>query len=443
MINIKFINHSSVLIQEGDSFVLTDPWYEKVAFGSWLPVPACSIHPSYLVALSKQVENFTIVISHGHDDHLDDDFLSLFPSNIKIIIPKYRSIGLLRRLNNIGLNNIYQVDEEGLAIAGFTFKSYINPDICPDDAIISIAGKDYFIVHANDNWQKLESEPLSRISNDASNYEENHRLYMSQCNLADGWPNIYRDYSSDEKLKIHFARIQNIILNTIQNASDIGCKYFLNYAGHATAFVNNNLELKKTTSYVTNDFVSEIKAIDRVKILDMIPGDSFDFKTVTKQFSNIRLDDQVLKETTCEFYESHGVTLKCDYAKKVKNLDGYLFKSKMDQFLLKFDDFVMKRVVKSGYNSDIVGFKIILKGSSCTSEVVIGGGDSFQNKTVIFYISEDRILKMLLSGEIIWENLYIGYEAEVETEPPQINARAPVRWLASFGYVYKNMCKNV
>lgn len=53
MTNVKLINHSSVLVQEGDTFVLTDPWFEKPAFGSWLPVPPTSVHPAYLSALSK------------------------------------------------------------------------------------------------------------------------------------------------------------------------------------------------------------------------------------------------------------------------------------------------------------------------------------------------------------------------------------------------------
>ena len=103
----------------------------------------------------------------------------------------------------------------------------------------------------------------------------------------------------------------------------------------------------------------------------------------------------------------------------------------------------MTRISKTSYNSDILGFKIILKGNNKSSEIIVGGAKNFQQKTIIFHITDDNILQMLLSGEIIWENLYIGYEAEAETIPPQINARAPVRWLASFGYVYRNMCKNV
>ena len=112
--NVKFLNHSSVLIQEGSSFVLTDPWYESISFGSWLSVPPCSVHPAYLVALSKQVDDFTIAISHGHDDHLDDSFLSLFPSNTKVVIPKYRSKGLVKRINRAGLTPLIVTGKQQL-----------------------------------------------------------------------------------------------------------------------------------------------------------------------------------------------------------------------------------------------------------------------------------------------------------------------------------------
>ena len=445
MIDVKFLNHSSVLIQEDKNFVLTDPWYESVSFGSWLSVPPCSVHPAYLVTLSKQVDNFIIAISHGHDDHLDDNFLSLFPPSTKVVIPKYRSKGLLKRINRAGLTNIYEIPEEGLSLGGFNFKSYINPVICPDDAIITIASKNYFIVHANDNWQKLEPAPLDDITGDASAYDPKNRLYMSQCNLADGWPDIYRDYTVEEKNTIHYSRVKNIITNTINNAYSIGCEYFLNYAGHASAFVNDNQELKKLTSYVPNEIVSEI-ASDKpnVKVLNMIPGDSFNFKQVTKQFSGITLEDDLLKQSSWNFYKSYDLISKCDSQKRVKEeVDSeYPFKVKMDYFLKSFEQFVMDRVYKTEFNSDIVGFKIILKSAEETSEVVIGGPEKFDNKTVIFYV-DNKILKMLLSGEIIWENLYIGYEAEVETIPPKINVRAPIRWLASFGYVYQIRSQNV
>ncbi len=174
----------------------------------------------------------------------------------------------------------------------------------------------------------------------------------------------------------------------------------------------------------------------------MIPGDSFNFKKVTKQFLNISIDDQTIKETTWNYYEKTGITSKCDFQLKIEKNNDFVFKEKMVSFLKQFDDFVMKRVHKTNFNSDIVGFKIVLKSNLEEESIIIGGNQRFNNKTATFHI-EEKILQMLLTGKIIWENLYIGHQCEVETLPLETNIRAPVRWLASFGYVYQRGCINV
>jgi hypothetical protein len=442
MNSIKFINHSSVLINDNNNFILTDPWFEKPAFGSWLPTPPCSVHPAYLVALSNTVENFILAISHGHDDHLDDELLSLFPKNLNVVIPRYRSKGLVKRLNKIGFTNIHEVDETGYNLSEFIFKSYINPTICPDDAIITIQTKNSFIVHANDNWQKIQPAPLKKIINDSKKYPLEKRIYMSQCNLADGWPDIYKDYTTLEKKAIHNSRILNIIQTTLNNANLIGCRNFLNYAGHASAFVKGNEKMKDMTSYVPNKVVKKILndlKID-INILDMMPGDSFNFERVIKQFGDINLNDLKLKQASWDFYKKQQIVSKCDTYQNIK-MDTFPFEEKINYFLNGFNNFVMKRVEATGFNSDIVGFKIKIRSDKHCGSVVIGGSKNFSNKVASFYIPDEMLWK-LLSGKIIWENLYIGFQCEVETFPIKTNIRAPIRWLASYGYVYQIRCRS-
>ena len=213
MTKVKLVNHSSVLVQRGDEFILTDPWFEKPAFGSWLPVPPMSIHPAYLTSLASTNPNFSIAVSHGHDDHLDDKFLSLFPRHTKIIIPEYKSKGLLSRLRRIGFENIIQAPLSGVQRGCFNVRSYINMEISRDDAILSFESPDNLIVHANDNWQELDAENFQVLNMVAKRFDSEQILYMSQCNLADGFPNIYRDYSQEEKKQIHAGRVDNIVLD--------------------------------------------------------------------------------------------------------------------------------------------------------------------------------------------------------------------------------------
>jgi L-ascorbate metabolism protein UlaG (beta-lactamase superfamily) len=86
---IHYLSHATVLIPYGNHFLLTDPWYQRPAFGSWLPIPPITVHPSYLVALASGSHSFGLLISHGHDDHLDDDWLTEFPHDTPTYISRF------------------------------------------------------------------------------------------------------------------------------------------------------------------------------------------------------------------------------------------------------------------------------------------------------------------------------------------------------------------
>ena len=91
---ITLINHSSLLFKFKESIVLTDFWNTSPAFGSWLPSALPFYNPTYLASLSYE-DNFYLVISHAHDDHMDNDFLGkYFNKNMKIIINEFPSPSL-------------------------------------------------------------------------------------------------------------------------------------------------------------------------------------------------------------------------------------------------------------------------------------------------------------------------------------------------------------
>ena len=95
--SVMFINHASLLIKKGDRYLLTDPWHQRVAFGSWLPTFAQYVHPTYLAALGSKL---SILISHGHDDHCDDDLLRIFDKDVEIVTADFNAPSVLNRLKN-------------------------------------------------------------------------------------------------------------------------------------------------------------------------------------------------------------------------------------------------------------------------------------------------------------------------------------------------------
>ena len=106
---VTLINHSSLLIRFKESILLTDFWNTSPAFGSWLPSALPFYNPTYLATLSYE-DNFYLVISHAHDDHMDNYFLNnYFNKNMKIIINQFPSPSLRKRLNKLGFENVYAI----------------------------------------------------------------------------------------------------------------------------------------------------------------------------------------------------------------------------------------------------------------------------------------------------------------------------------------------
>ena len=403
MTNVRLINHSSVLIQEGNEFVLTDPWFENPAFGSWFPVPPTSIPPAYLVALSKSVENFFIAISHGHDDHLDDKFLSLFPKETVVVIPKYKSRGLLSRLKRIGFTNIIEAPPTGIKV-------------------------------------EIQGQNFASIKKDAGKFGPEKTLYMSQCNLADGFPNIYEEYTEKEKVEIHNKRVDNIIKGSLMNAHNIGAGFFLNYAGYASAFVKGKPQLKNHCSFVTNEHVAKIQSSHgyKTEVVGMIPGDDFNFSNVSEMFAGVKLDPAYVKECSYDFYENYGKILNCDTYKDYSALSDTDIQRGMQTFLDSFSTFVEKRLEPTNFNTDIAGFEIIFAcpEANLSSSTVVGEQDFFDGRRATFSTTRS-VMSQIITGAINWENLYIGYAATVKAEPKNTNIRSVVRWLAMYGYVYQ------
>jgi L-ascorbate metabolism protein UlaG (beta-lactamase superfamily) len=162
---ILFINHSSLLIKYYNKefqsrYLLLDPWHTRPAFGSWLPNFHQYVNPTYIAALG---EKLTILISHAHDDHCDDELLALFDKKTRIVTAKFHSGSVRRRLEALGFTNILECPEEGIELESLQINSFVNREISFDDALYSISLVDCLIIHANDNWFQLSESIKSQL----------------------------------------------------------------------------------------------------------------------------------------------------------------------------------------------------------------------------------------------------------------------------------------
>ena len=437
MKKVTFLNHASVLIQNNDNIILTDPWYKKPAFGSWLSVPPCVYHPAYFIALAKANPNFVIVMSHGHDDHFDDDFLSILPDNTTVLLPKYDSIGPKKRLERCGIKNIIEFDKNGVTHNGVEYKSFIFKDVSMDDAFITIATEDFIVAHGNDNWQKLPPQVLETVKNDFAKYKKQDTLFMSQTNMADGFPLIFENYTKEEKALLAKKRQDNMILNSIKNALNVESGAFISYAGLALPFVKNRDHLLedaycKSLEYIRN--LLKENDIDDTIVLDMTPGDSYDFNKVDKLFGKGYWNHDEIRDASAKFYKKYEWVNNCDtYNKNLEKISRQEKNELLELFLDNFKRFVINKYdTTDDFHEGVFDIKVIFKDKDIEKEAYFRK----DSKIVATFTFDTIPMEKILTGALNWECCYVGYESRVHVNG-HYNIGPLIRWLTMYGYVYQ------
>ena len=437
---LLFLNHASVLIRYEDQYLLTDPWYQKPAFGSWLPLPPLAVHPAYLAALGH---NLRIIISHAHDDHCDEDFLKLFSHQTSFFTANFTSPGVRNRLGLLGFENITAVDRNAEVSGPFKIKSYIQKTLTPDDAIYTIETPDAFIIHANDNWAPLPDDILQSIKTDVSRKGSGQSLYMSQTNSASGFPLTYVDFSYEEKQQLLQNKIRLMSEAGLKNARKTGAKYFMGYAGFSGVFVKDHPEYLADSFF--KHFLTDVMKIaipEGIDFLDMYPGDTFNFSQLRKSFLNTAISDDSLKSAAIRYYQLYGVDrAQCDsYLCDQDSLSREEVIRKLRLFLDSFNAFVIKKVRETNYQNTILGKVLMIEISDYGLRLFVKFGEGlveteeYDKKIIV----SSKILSRVLSGAAWFENLYTGFEAEFSRRPRDTYHRDIISYMTMFSYVYKN-----
>lgn len=442
---VLFQNHSSLLLHYGDRYLLTDPWYNQVAFGSWLPSLAPYIHPTYLAALG---ERLTILISHGHDDHFDDRLLKLFSKDTRIVTGNFKSPSVLNRVKRLGFENIATVSENETLVDGLMISSYIVEDVSHDDATYLIRNDDGAVIHANDNWNRFKKSHETLIKDRTRSYERSAILLFSQTNSASGFPLNYRNFSNDEKQELLKDKVSKMVKGGLDNAKSLGLKKMYSYAGFATAYVKGqnyyNEGLFPTAKYLSQ-LLGERSVQTDIAIPDLYPGDSISLPNgvITKAFIS-GYEDVKIKEVTNNFYEIYGNKKECISYQKLE-LPNSALEDWLEFFLIELDVFTQKRV--SGPDShyiDLVGKELsievtVSEQNKIFKTVKFGHGLVEWNEKAnkVCYVGAPTIFS-ILKGESLFEDLNTGYNAEWSRNPTDVYNRDITMMIVMFSYVYKN-----
>ena len=147
--HVTALGHAGLRIDAPGVRVLADPWISPggAFLGSWFPFPDNSHLRDPLL---KDVD--VVVVSHEHLDHLDLDLLADLPADVPVVVPRYPSTILERRLRGVVRDVVvldawdrYQLGDRGDWLT-------VIPEQCPmthDAAVLfHIGGRT--VLHAND-----------------------------------------------------------------------------------------------------------------------------------------------------------------------------------------------------------------------------------------------------------------------------------------------------
>lgn len=267
------INHACLLVKSGDEYILCDPWFISPAFNNWTQNPSPPVDLIRFI-LSIERDKLSVVTSHGHDDHLDDYFISHHLRDCRFYIPTFRSPGLQRRIEGLTGRPPTMLSDEPKRFSGFSLSRIVNGDFTNFDSIINIEADNFTVIHANDNWHE-QPDDVIRTLLALKARSRGPFYYFSQIGIADCFPQCYPQFSNSELQTIARSRLEVAIAAADRNMKALGIPRLYSYA-------NQSRIISEFAKQPFDGFDLMRKIVDvhnrehQTEITQMTPGDYLD-----------------------------------------------------------------------------------------------------------------------------------------------------------------------
>ena len=180
---------------------------------------------------------------------------------------------------------------------------------------------------------------------------------------------------------------------------------------------------------------------DGIEILDLYPGDTFDFNSIQKSFFQNSYTDEQIRAYSTKYYLVYGQEKKCDFYKDISQILGKeQIERGLSLFLHEFNEFVAQKVKTDNFYDSIIGKKLAISMPEMEVSVGLqfGRGLVTEGKFNKEILACPNIISQMLKGGILFENLYTGYNAEFKRNPKHIYNRDIIMYIVMFSYVYQN-----
>ena len=264
-IEIKFLNHASLMVTTADFKFVTDPWLTGSAFstGWWLKYKS----PDNWVEDLNSCD--FLFISHTHPDHLHPETLSFVDKNIEILIADFDSQSTENYLRSLGFNNIIKLKHDESLIdhdKEIYFSVLKSGDFRDDSGLLMKYGKFSSLFNVDSNYLNYFQLPKSLTV-----------VASSFAGGAGAYPVCFDDLNETQKSKGQQTKINSLKVLTSKLIEKTSPDYFMPYAGFFEEKAKRDIYIKDMNKKNTIKDYDAFESKYNLKVLNLTLRNKFLF----------------------------------------------------------------------------------------------------------------------------------------------------------------------
>jgi CMP-N-acetylneuraminate monooxygenase len=412
-LTLEVISHACLLLSYNSRKILFDPWiFGTTYYGSWHLFPKPNLSP-------KELEVDAIVVTHPHPDHFHLETLRKLNASTPIYFPKFPSGIIENGLKEIRWKNLKPSPwNEPIAIDQNFELTFLRPRTNWEDSATLFSIEDNGVVftwlNLVDAGSVLDSHSIPEIDLLSSAFDQG----------ASGYPLTWSHMKDSVKRKILVEQKKQKLEVLKTRATEFAPRYFLPFAGHWRLGLPQHQKYAESIPHTTFEEISVnfLEQVPNTKVLDMLPGNKFDFLTSTLIPSSFNQVDFELE------LESNHVS-RSEIGLKVDGLISS-FEKRMKKLIQNSEAFRVEKVK----------FQVIVPEISYSMEFYFVSLDFLEADSIKISVEVPLdIFSLYSEGRANWDHIAIGYWC-VWDRSPNVYPASFMRLLqAGHGTPYSNI----
>lgn len=317
MISLKYLAHSSFLVECGNTKLIFDPWLKGPAYRKqWYlwPLPPEG---------ALQIKADAILLSHGHEDHLHAETLKEMDKSARIFFPFQWRAGIRPYLKHLGFNSItetvsfrtYKVNDVKITYVGYSLES-----------VVVIEYKNEVVVNINDALNSNHENAVDFILAELKKRWPKIDYLLSGWSGAGYFPNQVK-YPGKNDMEIGKLREQYFANNFFRFTNYLQPKWAVPFAPGFMLLEENNKWINhiKFPRKIAGEYYKEhFKETERTEFLIPFPADVIMGGELAQHSPMHKVDEKESYTIAYNYYRNEiEEAVKIEYATE-KDMDNLI-----------------------------------------------------------------------------------------------------------------------